>query len=128
MKTLSETRAKDRPKMAAIVIGICEDFGAKASVCDVLSNKDQIYVRIETKTGLGLTVNFDKFSCHPKPNTSVLSWHFKSKSILRLKSDAFGSVNNYHYRKGTDIAYSFEDLCRLLRKGLSRDKDGTLFT
>lgn len=127
-KTLSESRAPDRQKMALSIEQLVAECGAayeRREGGDYPGPK-AINIAIEGAGGLQLTVSFDGNSC--QPNVYVMSWHMASGSDLKLNDATFGgSVNPHHKQKATYVAYGFDELCQLLRKGLMMAKDGSAY-
>lgn len=123
----SETRANDRRGMAHLVSALCKEFDIDHEV-DMHYDKRATAVQIKAPKGLQLTCDFDGDS--PQPNVFVLSWyvHWEHRDT-KLNPAAFGhdSVNPYHFRKATDVAYGFDELRQILRARFAAIKDGSIY-
>lgn len=123
----SETRANDRIAMAAKVAALCAEFGIDHEV-DMHYDKRATAVQVKAPKGLQLTCDFDGDSL--QPNVFVLGWyvHWEHRDT-KLNPAAFGhdSVNPFHFRKATDVAYGFFDLQSTLRARFAAIKDGSIY-
>ena len=125
---LSESRAPDRKKMAAAIEQLVVECGSTFTRQEGGSypGPQCISIYIEAPQGLNLRVNFDGKS--PQLNVYVLSWNMASRATRLLNNATFGgNVNPHHFSKATYVAYGFDDLCRQLRSGLLRAKDGSAY-
>ena len=123
---LTETRARDREKMAAILAEAMVAAGAKAvaAPCDYAPRR--IDVRIEAPGGAHIRVDFDGGSC--QPNVHVATWNVPAG----LRGDArvffnpqIGDVNDYHYGKAMRVCRGFADLVRQLVADVGDFADGS---
>lgn len=121
---LSETVAADRRLMAERIKAIVLSCGA--SFEEELAGAREISLRVRTTRGLCIIVDFD--GQNPQPNVYVMSWFMDYSSTDKLSPDAFGGqVNPSHHRKATQVAYGFDRLCALLKRGLNQAANGRVF-
>lgn len=126
---LTEKRAADRIKMAAILQDLIIDCGAtyarRDGVAGGYPGPRVIRLEVRAPRGLCVAVDLDGESC--QPDVHVLSWHMSSDTDARLSDSFGGNVNRCHFRKATYIAHGFEDLCDQLREGLEKAASGRAF-
>lgn len=125
---LSERRQADRSKMATLIEALVVECGASCTreAGGTYPGPNVIHVDVKGARGLEVTVALDGKSC--QPDVHVLSWHMDLQSSARLDNATFGgSVNRYHQRKATYVAYGFTDLHQQLKRALLLAKDGTAF-
>lgn len=125
---LTERRKADRAKMADMVHALALEMGAAATIEHQPFGEihpHMIAVQIRTDRGLCLTVDFDGESC--QPDVHVLSWH-TALDVDTCLADAFGSVNQSHYSKATDVAHGLDSLLAVLRQKLAMCADGSAYS
>jgi len=120
---LTEKRKADRAQMATAVAMLAASLDAHAEIEEM--SPREVWINIRARRGLCLTVDFDGQSC--QPDIHVVSWHMAS-DVDTCFADAFGDLNPYHFRKATDIARGFDELCAVLTRGLEMARDGTAFS
>lgn len=128
VRTLSETRKKDRAEIAALVCATLSEL--KIDHSWTREGFDECYkkahvIKIDAPRGLRLRIEIDGESC--QPDVHVLPWHFDSKSDTCF-SDAFGNINQCHFRKATLVAEGTDGLLAHLREQLAMALDGTAFS
>lgn len=128
VRTLSETRKKDRAEIAALVCATLSEL--KIDHTWTREGFDECYkkahvIKIEAPQGLRLQIEIDGDSC--QPNVHVLPWNFSLKSDTCF-ADAFGAINQCHYRKATLVAYGTDGLLAHLREKLTQALDGSAFS
>lgn len=125
--SLTEKRKADRQKMADALVVLAKELNAEAFIDPEWTgwNPREIMVCIKANGGLCLNVDFSGTSS--QPDVYVLSWHMDTKSDNKLQPNFTLSVNNYHFRKATDIGEGFEDMCRHVFRGLQKVQDGTAY-
>jgi hypothetical protein len=122
---LSERRAGDRKKMAAILEALIVDCGAKVERTQGHGPND-ISLKVVAVGGLHLNIELE--SKPIQPDVHVLSWHIPGRSTAELNNATFGGhVNPHHRQKATYVAHGFEDLCQQLRSGLLMCQDGSAY-
>ena len=128
VRTLSETRKKDRAEIAALVCAtLCEmkiDHVWTREGFDPSYPKAHV-IKVRAPKGLRVRIEIDGESC--QPNVHVLPWNFDSKSDTCF-SDAFGNINQCHFRKATLVAEGTDGLLAHLRAQLTKAIDGTAFS
>lgn len=128
VRTLSETRKKDRQTIAELVCALLTELKVEHSWTregfDECYKKAQV-IKIDGPRGLRLQIELDGESC--QPNVHVLPWHFSSKSNTCF-ANKFGAINQHHYRKATLVAYGTDGLLHHLREQLTMALDGTGFS
>lgn len=126
---LTEKKKADRMKMAGVVIALAQEHGAAASIDQDWPGERAVMVCIRADRGLCLNIDFDGES--PQPGVHVLSWHM-ALDVDTCFSNSFGSagcsINSYHFRKATDIAHGFDDLCATLSHRLDQVATGEAFS
>lgn len=130
MNALTERRKSDRAKMADAVADIAREYGATATIEPEGSNSispRRVMVRIEAQRGLCLNLDFDGQSC--QPDIHVLSWHFNhdTDACLSDRFASFGSLNRFHFRKATHVAYGYTNLIAMLEHCLDLAQGGEAF-
>lgn len=124
---LSETRAADRAEMASQVLQLCRKYSVRAKLEEnFLGNKHAVAVRIEDRSGLAATVDFDKTSI--QPNVFVVSWHFEKHNKYEILKSFCGDRNEFHKRKATDVARGFDNLLVILDDRLRKIANGKALT
>lgn len=128
VRTLSETRKKDRVEIAALVCATLSELKIDHSWTregfDAAYPKAHVITVLAPK-GLRVRIEIDGDSC--QPNVHVLPWHFDAKSDTCF-SDAFGNINQFHFRKATLVAEGTDGLLAHLREQLTMAIDGTAFS
>jgi hypothetical protein len=125
---LTERRAADRKRMAAIVKDFVDACGVEESnIRAGHLDKNEICVDIHVTRGLKVSVSFEgKSQFHRADDTYLLSWNFHLDSDTCL-SDAFGSINRYHFRKSTQVARGMEQLLHCLQFSIGMAATGEAF-
>lgn len=119
---LTERRAKDRAIMAERVLQTAATFGFTATLEPIGAR--EIWIKITTRNGLSLTVDFDGGSV--QPDTHVLSWHGVI-SPYKISPSFAPSVNTCHWHKATDICEGFDTLLSTLNKRFAAIVSGAAF-
>lgn len=124
---LSEVRKPDRAKIAQLVADLCDEFRFDYKWTregfDECYPKAQV-IQIHAPRGLLVGIELDGDSC--QHNVHVLPWHMSS-DVDTCLSDRFGSINNYHFRKATQVSYGTAALLQGLRERFMMIKDGSAF-
>jgi hypothetical protein len=128
LDSLTERLAADRKSMAAITKDFVDHLGAEESIIRPGHlDKHEICVDIHVTRGLRVSIDFaGKSEFHRADNTFVLSWYFDSDSDTCL-ADAFGDINPYHFRKGTQVARGMENLLSCLKSSIDLAASGAAF-
>lgn len=127
---LTERRKADRLKMVEGVRALAQRYGLEARVIDKpygdAMYPQRIDVRLKHDRGLCLTVDFDGRSC--QPDVHVLSWHMDlDVRDLWLAPAAWGSINEFHYHKATDVARGYDALLATLELRFGRLRNGEAY-
>lgn len=130
MTRFTERRKSDRAKMADAVAEIAREYGATATIEPEGSNDicpRRVMIRIEAQRGLCLNLDFDGKSC--QPDVYVLSWHFNhdTDACFSDRFASFGSLNRFHFRKATHVAYGYTALIATLERCLDLAQGGEAF-
>jgi len=120
---LSETRAKDRQKMALHLETFCDVNGISHE--RIFDNNEEILIKMLFPNDVRLSIGFNKNSS--QPNTYVISWNIASDSDRKFNIQEFGNVNQFHYQKATDVAYGFHHLMTILNERLINIKNELAF-
>ena len=113
----SEKKTADRINMARALVALQRSVAPMRVMSEIIMDaghdQDRVEVRISGSRGLAVTVSFRGKSPQERQNTFVLSWHFsgsrESEGAVIGRNFA-ADVNTVHFRKATDVVYSFDQL------------------
>lgn len=130
-RKLSVTRVADRAQMAQQLVAIVRP-GWTAEIDMMFEAQRETWVRFHGPRGLSVTVVLDGATRKGYRDAHVLSWHFDLRSseidlAAQLNGATFHSVNTCHYRKATDVVYSFDELLATLKNRMDAANDGSAF-
>jgi hypothetical protein len=127
MTTLDERRKGDRDKMATAILGdwiAAPGFTAEREDNWPGDNPRCVMLKLSAPNGLRLNLDFNGSSW--QPNVYVLSWYIDIGHAKCL-APIFGSVNEYHRQKATDIVEGFQALRDLLSRRITEIQRGDAF-
>lgn len=126
MNGLSVSRAEDRETMASLVVAAAQANGWKHEI-HAYPTARMIVVPMQGPQGLSVYICLDGGDAQQREGTWVVSWFIRDNESTMLQKHAFQSVNEYHYRKATDICEGFDQLLWLLNRRMSQANRGVLF-
>ena len=126
-QNLRETKKQDREVMLSAMVRLCERFGINHAVdrC-FLGRKRAMAIGIRSPDGLRVTIDFDGESC--QPDVFVVSWNMMpatSEPNTVIADDFAQSINQYHFKKATDVCLGFNQLIAVMSERLQRIAAGT---
>jgi len=125
---LSERRAADRKKMAALLEQVITECGATFERREGGQFPGPRNIRLEVSAAQGLQVAVNLNGDSRRPGTYLLSWNMEIGATAELNDATFGgSVNPHHRHKASYVAHGFDDLCVQLKRGLDLAASGEAF-
>lgn len=122
---LNVSRRQDRLVMAGDIRAIVK---APWTIEDEeLEGTRELWVKLKGPRGLQITIDLDGDSKQQREGVFVLAWHIAADSDARLNPSMMVGCNPYHFRKLTEVAYSFEALLRRLQVVMTLAANGSAF-
>jgi hypothetical protein len=118
-------RATDRASMARAIENLARD-GWTIERDSTMTRERAIWLHLQGPRGLGLTIDLDGGQGQQREGVYILAWNIRG-SEAKLNPEVMHGCNPYHFRKLTEVVYSFDQLLERVAQRMAQACNGSGF-